>query len=107
MKKKQPKVRLKKLTVIFGAVVLLLCVSGAGVHPQELPQSSNDRQSPQSRSVLRATTRLVQVNVVVRDKSGKPVEGLQSEDFTVFDEGQPQKIAVFSLESSSALTRAK
>ena len=99
-------VRLKNLTVIFWAVVFLLCVSGAGVHPQELPQSSNDRQSPQSRSVLRATTRLVQVNVVVRDKSGKPVEGLQPEDFTVFDEGQPQKIAVFSLESSSARTRA-
>ena len=99
-------VRLKKLTVIFWAVVFLLCVSGAGVHPQELPQSSNDRQSRQTRSVLRATTRLVQVNVVVRDKSGKPVEGLQSEDFTVFDEGQPQKIAVFSLESSSARTRA-
>ena len=100
-------VRLKKLTVIFWAVAFLLCVSGAGVHPQELPQSSNDRQSPQSRSVLRATTRLVQVNVVVRDKSGKPVEGLQREDFTVFDEGQPQKIAVFSLESSSARTRAE
>lgn len=98
--------RFKKLTVIFGAVVFLLCVSGAGVHPQELPQSSNDRQRPQSRSVLRATTRLVQVNVVVRDKSGKPVEGLQPEDFIVFDEGQPQKIAVFSLESSSAMTRA-
>jgi len=98
--------RLKKLTVLFLAVVFLLCVSGAGVHPQELPQSSNNRQSPQSRSVLRATTRLVQVNVVVRDKSGKPVEGLQPEDFTVFDEGQPQKIAVFSLESSSARTRA-
>ena len=99
-------VRLKKLTVTFWALVFLLCVSGAGVHPQELPQGSNARQSPQSRPVLRATTRLVQVNVIVRDKRGNPVEELQPEDFTVFDEGQPQKIAVFSLESSSAGTRA-
>lgn len=45
------------------------------------------------------------MNVVVRDKGGKPVEGLQPEDFTLFDQGQPQKIAVFSLESSSAMTR--
>ncbi|HEX8871415.1 MAG TPA: hypothetical protein VF758_01540, partial [Candidatus Acidoferrum sp.] len=38
---------------------------------------------------LKTTTRLVQVNVVVRDKSGAPVGGLSKEDFTLLDQNQP------------------
>jgi VWFA-related protein len=44
-------------------------------------------------------TKLVQVDVVVRDKSG-PVSGLTKEDFTLFDNGKPQEIAVFSVKGS-------
>jgi VWFA-related protein len=40
--------------------------------------------------------RLVQVSVVVEDKKGNPVTGLKQEDFTVLDEGKPQKIAFFT-----------
>lgn len=48
--------------------------------------------------VIRTSTRLVEVNVVVRDKKG-PVAGLTKDDFTVQDEGKRQAIAVFSVVS--------
>ena len=45
---------------------------------------------------IRVSTRLVQVNVVVRDKNG-PVAGLKVSDFTVLDNKKEQKIEVFSV----------
>ena len=51
---------------------------------------------------LRVTTRLVLLDVVVRDKAGQPVTGLQASDFSVTEKGKPQKIAVFALERPAA-----
>ncbi|HEY4363382.1 MAG TPA: VWA domain-containing protein [Bryobacteraceae bacterium] len=45
---------------------------------------------------IRVNTRLVEVDAVVRDKNG-PVKGLTKDDFTVFDQGKPQKIATFNV----------
>lgn len=50
----------------------------------------------QTQPVFHAGTRLVEVDVVVRNKSG-PVAGLKKEDFTLLDEGTPQQISVFSV----------
>lgn len=44
---------------------------------------------------IRVTTRLVEVNVIVRDKHG-PVAGLTRDDFTLTDRGRPREIAFFS-----------
>jgi VWFA-related protein len=52
---------------------------------------------------LRVTTRLVQISVVVHDKSGKPVRDLKKEDFELFDKGQAQMIQFFSSESDEPL----
>jgi VWFA-related protein len=53
---------------------------------------------------IRVSTRLVQLNVVVRDKNG-PVRGLKASDFTIFDNKKAQKIEVFSaLEERSEST---
>lgn len=49
---------------------------------------------------LRTTTRLVQISVVAHDKHGTPLPDLTEHDFRVFDNGQEQKIAFFSKESS-------
>jgi len=54
--------------------------------------------------LLRVTTRLVQVDVVAHDRRGA-VANLTKEDFTVFDRGQRQPVAVFEkrlAESSAA-----
>jgi VWFA-related protein len=53
--------------------------------------------------VLRVNTRLVEVDVVVRSKDA-PVTDLTKDDFTVFDNGKPQRVDVFSI---STATRAK
>src|SRR5579884_3264864 len=44
------------------------------------------------------TTDLVVVDVNVRDRDGRPVEGLKKEDFTIFEDGKPQQIAVFEFQ---------
>jgi VWFA-related protein len=49
--------------------------------------------------VFRTTTRLVQVNVVVHDKDGKPVGDLKKEDFSITEKGKPQEIAFFSVDN--------
>lgn len=48
-------------------------------------------------------THLVEVNVVVQDKKGNPVTDLTKEDFELVDQGKPQAISVFSMESTHIL----
>lgn len=57
-------------------------------------------QTPQSSSqpTFRTTTNLVVINLTVRDKSGKLVENMKKEDFTLFEDDKPQSIAVFEME---------
>ena len=59
----------------------------------------------QEQPVIHVNTRLVEVEVVVRGKSG-PVSGLTKQDFTLLDKGKPQEIAVFSVKSKSNSTAA-
>jgi VWFA-related protein len=56
-------------------------------------------------TVIRTTTRLVQVNVIVT-KKGEPVPGLKKEDFQVFDNGKRQEIRQFSEETRAILPSA-
>ena len=67
--------------------LLLLAATAAAQTPRE--------ESP----TFRAATKLVQVDVVARSK-GAPATGLTKEDFTVLDNGKPQKISFFSVRSS-------
>ena len=66
---------------------LLLCVS-------VLSGQSVDTQ------VVRVTTRLVQVNVIVHDRQGRPVIGLTKDDFTILDNGKLQPVRFFSMEAN-------
>jgi VWFA-related protein len=59
--------------------------------PQAPPSST-----PQSTPVIRSTSRLVQVSVVVLDKRGQSVSGLTRDDFELFENGKPQRIDVFA-----------
>ena len=45
---------------------------------------------------IRVSTRLVLVDVVVKDKSGKSINGLKAEDFVVQEKGKTQKLALFT-----------
>jgi VWFA-related protein len=50
-------------------------------------------------STFHAATKLVQLDVVARSK-GAPAAGLTKDDFTLLDNGKPQKIAFFSVRST-------
>lgn len=45
---------------------------------------------------FRAGVELVQVDVVVLDREGRPVTGLRAADFTVLDRGRPQSVQTFT-----------
>ena len=70
--------------------------------PQISSQSAASHQNTQPSHVIRTATRLVQVNVVVQDKSGTPITSLKEADFTLLDNGRPQKIAFFSANTPAA-----
>ena len=53
----------------------------------------------QDQPLVHVNTRLVEVDVVVRNSHG-PVAGLTKQDFTILDKGKPQEIAVFSVKSA-------
>jgi VWFA-related protein len=59
------------------------------------PAAKPSGEDAQNNPVFRATTRLVQVDVVVTDKQGRPIPGLKAEDFTVLQDAKPQKLRVF------------
>jgi len=52
--------------------------------------------------VIRVTTHLVQVSVVVHDKAGQPVGDLKQEDFVLYDNGHEQKIRYFAMETNKS-----
>ncbi|MGD0547053.1 MAG: VWA domain-containing protein [Terracidiphilus sp.] len=79
-----------------GIAALALVLSGA----RTLAQSSPAAQSQQSGFVLKMNSELVLTNVVARDaKTGELVRGLKQNDFTVYENGKPQKISSFDFES--------
>src|SRR6266700_1690999 len=74
---------------------LLIQTPGLVSAPQA-PNTSGTAATPQPETVIRSSTRLVQVSVVVEDKKGNLVTGLKQEDFKILDEGNPQQIAFFT-----------
>ena len=50
---------------------------------------------PNATSSPSAANHRIQLDVVVTDKSGKPVSGLQQQDFTILDDNTPAKIVSF------------
>src|SRR3981189_1638674 len=59
------------------------------------------RSFPQIPSTIRTETRVVQIDVEVRDSHGQPVAGLSKDDFTVTDGGKRRAIQIFSVAGSA------
>lgn len=76
---------------------------GAGEQQASVPQTgSPDTPAP---TVLRATTRLVLVDVVAVNGKGEPVPDLKADDFTVLEDSKPQKISGFSFQKGNTVTQ--
>ena len=76
---------------IVGILSLLLALLA-------VPLPAQNRDVP----VIRTTSRLVQLNVVVLDNHRRPVNDLSRDDFEVFDNGREQKLSHFSVASARA-----
>jgi len=57
----------------------------------------------QSDYTFHSQSDLVLVNVTIRDKNGKFVEGLKPEDFTILEDNKPQKVVSFDVENVDAV----
>jgi VWFA-related protein len=69
-------------------------------------QQSGPASADSSKPTIKVTTRLVVLDVVVKDKVGNPVADLTKDDFQVFENNQPQTIAFFEppIDPASFLT---
>jgi VWFA-related protein len=65
------------------------------VFPVAFAQQSASPSADSAQPVVKVTTRLVVLSVVVTDKSGNPVTGLTKDDFRVLENDQLQAIASF------------
>ena len=63
------------------------------------PVQQTQQPSGQGTFKLRVESELVLVNVVARDKQGKPVTDLKRDDFTLLEDGKPQRISSFDYEN--------
>jgi len=78
--------------VLTALVLAALAQQGDGQ-----PSAKQELNAPLLKPTVKfeTTTQLVIVNVVAKDRDGKPIENLKASDFTVFEDGKPQEIKVF------------
>jgi VWFA-related protein len=78
--------------------VLLLCLVVLSVRSSSQTASDPSQDVLHSDLTLHANTRLVVVDVVATDSKGHAVQDLKAEDFTLLEDGKPQKISGFTFE---------
>ena len=77
--------------------VLLVATAAVG-------QQVGTNQQAAGPSTFQSSTQLVVETVVVKDKSGKPIEGLTQKDFTITEDGVPQTIKFFEYQKLPGAT---
>jgi Ca-activated chloride channel homolog len=70
-------------------------------HPPEKQQAA---PAEDSGTTIKVNVKLVNVFATVTNSGGAPVSSLKQEDFQIFEDGKPQKIAVFQRESELPLS---
>jgi VWFA-related protein len=87
---------LKRLQSILavGAVAVAASVGSLSAGAQ-LTGQNKPTGTPDQAATLKVTTRLIIENVGVKDKKGEAIGGLTAKDFTITEDGVPQKISVF------------
>src|SRR5712692_7091359 len=63
--------------------------------PVPAQQKKESNKSADDDDVIKVTANLVSLDVIVKDKKGKAITDLKPEDFTVFENGVPQKVQFF------------
>lgn len=82
------------------STLILLVLAAAAIRAQQTPSQKHPE------TTLKVDVKLVNVYVTVTDANGAPVGGLKKDNFTVLEDGIPQKISVFDKESALPLSIA-
>ncbi len=94
-------------------LTLALAIVPAVAQQPGTSQTPNSNKSPfgpapkpqdDSGTTFKVDVKLVNVFVSVQDQNGAPVSSLNKEDFGLFEDGHPEKIALFSRESELPLS---
>jgi len=59
------------------------------------PPPPSAKTAPGGKATIRSTVSLVEIDVQITNRDGKPVKGLKQEQFSVTEDGKPQKISTF------------
>jgi VWFA-related protein len=90
-----------RLRLLF-TLAVILCAGNELRAQQEGSPGQTQKQVESSNVIIRKSVRRVIVDVVVTDSSGKPVHGLTREDFSVAEDGKPQRVLSFDVHDFEA-----
>ena len=97
MKMRPAEIQFERRMPLKWALLVLLFIAPAMA---QQPAGQNVGGSGDTGFVLKTESDLVLTNIVVRDaRTGAIVQGLQQSDFTILEDGKPQRIASFDFES--------
>jgi VWFA-related protein len=96
---------MKRSSCIATILLFLIFVSVSAQRPTASPTPQAKGADPQE-DVLRVTTNLVQIDIVVTDHEGRQVVDLRPEDFEILEGEKRQRITNFSYISASASASA-
>ena len=79
--------------------------------PTTVPAPRESQAPPRTnqlnpRSVLRAQSNIVRIDIEVTGRDGKTVKGLRADQFVITDDGKDQKISSFSYADIEAVEKA-
>src|SRR5437764_7959335 len=91
MRYQNPILKVRRIVTALNILVpIAFLLAAIPIHSQDKKPNKSDDQD-----VIKVTSNLVSLDVIVKDKKGKPVTDLKAEDFTVTENGVPQKIEFF------------
>ena len=85
--------RHRPLLTAIGLLAMIAIGRAQAPQPPPAPPGAQAPAGDQPQAVFRSSTRLVVQNVYVKDREGRPIEGLTAKDFAVFEDNQRQEIA--------------
>jgi Ca-activated chloride channel family protein len=94
--------RIARAALITLTLALSALAQTPAQNPPTFPKPAPKQEEPDV--TFRSDVKLVNVFVTVTDQAGAPVANLQKDDFTLEEDGPPEKIALFSRESELPLS---
>lgn len=93
---------MRRLILLF--VLVLFATAPVPAQEQKIPMASHPQQKPLG--VIRRSVNLIVIDAEVTGRDGLPVRGLKADQFTLLEDGKPQKIVSFVYSDVEALESA-